>query len=167
MASIIGVETLQHTNGTTAMEIDSSGRVTKPNAVAWHAYKDNGTVTGASTTIVWNKTHTNVGSMYSTSTGEVTIPVAGLYFISVFGMPTSTTDKLLWFQLVKNGTEFQGFNPYAHQNASGFHVNTAGSIILDLSVNDVIKINLGNNSKVEMWAAAANSHNGFCGYLIG
>jgi len=30
MASIIGVETLQHTNGTTAATIDSSGRITTP-----------------------------------------------------------------------------------------------------------------------------------------
>lgn len=33
MASIIGVETLQHTNGTTAATIDSSGKVSFPNTV--------------------------------------------------------------------------------------------------------------------------------------
>jgi hypothetical protein len=168
MASIIGVETLQHTNGTTAMEIDSSGRITKPNAVAWHAYKDNGNVSGSGTDIIWNKTHTNVGNMYSNTTGEVTIPVAGLYFIYVFGMSNSGANDILWFQLVKNGSNFQGFNPYGAANGTGGgHFQVAGQIVLDLAVNDTIRIDLGNNSAATMWSNSANTHNGFGGYLIG
>ena len=40
MASEIGVQTIQHTNGTDAMTIDSSGRVFQPAKPALHGWSN-------------------------------------------------------------------------------------------------------------------------------
>ena len=42
MASELGVQTIQHTNGTDAMTIDSGGRVLTPQRPAFYAYGDDG-----------------------------------------------------------------------------------------------------------------------------
>ena len=71
MASIIGVETLQHTNGTTAATIDSSGRVSTPARPSFKAYADDGWIGisgNTDTVFAFDHTEHNVGSHYSTGT---------------------------------------------------------------------------------------------------
>ena len=80
MASILKVNTIQDaTNSTTAMTIDSSGRVLKPTTPHFHVRKSDGHV-GASTTIVWNNVVRDTESAYSTSTGKYTVPLTGLWW---------------------------------------------------------------------------------------
>lgn len=166
----LSVPTIKDSSGTnTAMTIDSSGRVAQPQKPAWHAFKDNGTVTGAETDIIWNKTKVNRGTIYSTTTGQVTIPVAGVYFIYMFGItPKTAAEDLIWFELMHNNSAVVGFNPYGEfATGSDGHMNVSGQIMLDLSVNDTLDVRLGNNSAAGMWAAGGNAHNGFGGYLVG
>jgi len=66
MASIIGVETLQHTNGTTAATIDTSGKI-KPTAsgsvVAVRHYSNNtriASITSGTTGTLWSFTDTKL-----------------------------------------------------------------------------------------------------------
>jgi len=81
--SKILVNELAHTNDTTAMTIDSSGRVALPNRP--YAFADFGgsayvSKTGGSTLVFDNAIH-NDGSHYNTGTGVFTCPVAGLYTV--------------------------------------------------------------------------------------
>ena len=94
MASIIGVETLQHTNGTTAATIDSSGRVALPNRP--YFFGDFGgsayvSKTGGSTLVFDNAIH-NDGGHYNTGTGIFTCPVAGLYTVQCCLLSQNTSD---------------------------------------------------------------------------
>ena len=40
MSSVLKVDAIQNTAGTSALTIDSSGRVLNPNAVGWFVYKN-------------------------------------------------------------------------------------------------------------------------------
>ena len=87
MASIIGVQELQHTNGTTAMTIDSSGRVTMANTVEIDAWRltSNFTTDGATIT-GWERvddaTAAYAGTGMSESSGVFTFPNTGLWKVT-------------------------------------------------------------------------------------
>ena len=87
MASEIGVQTIQHTNGTDAMTIDSSGRVLTParpalfaqgNSEANVTYANNADVAFATSGI--NKGEFEQGGMTLVSNTRFTAPVTGLYW---------------------------------------------------------------------------------------
>jgi hypothetical protein len=78
----LGVATLAHTNGTTAATIDTSGRILQPTKPAFSARGSGSWVDvadGVTAVIAMTVADINVGTCYSTSTYEFTAPVAGLY----------------------------------------------------------------------------------------
>ena len=88
MASEIGVQKIQHTNGTDAMTIDSSGRVLQPALPAFFAL---GTASGyqactTSNSVIseWSTSGTGYFSHggLTHSSGVVTVPVAGIYEVT-------------------------------------------------------------------------------------
>ena len=72
MASIIGVQELQHTNGTSAMTIDSSGRVTMPVVPAWRVSitSDQSFTTSGLHTVQLDQTDTENCFLYWIVTGK-------------------------------------------------------------------------------------------------
>ena len=86
MASIIGVENLQHTNGTTAATIDSSGRILQPAKPAFHARLTSGSTEGKTGTLVFNSEDFDIGGNYDTSNGRFTAPVSGIYYFAFDGL---------------------------------------------------------------------------------
>ena len=70
----------KNTNGTTAMSISSGGIITKPLTPAWFVGKTN-TSNAAQDPVVFDDVDVNVGSIYNSTTGKVTIPVAGNYYM--------------------------------------------------------------------------------------
>ena len=79
MASELGVQTIQHTNGTDAMTIDSSGRVLTPARPLFRVGMTNTTSGSTGGIIIFDTAKNNVGNHYNTSTGIFTCPVAGFY----------------------------------------------------------------------------------------
>lgn len=97
MASIIGVETLQHTNGTDAITIDSNGHVSMPKVYLCSAAWDGSSTADKSSKKVYTayetSDHTLASgqhkaiyrddySMLNASTGVVTIPADGVWIIA-------------------------------------------------------------------------------------
>ena len=79
------------TGNTTAMTVDSSGRVLMPARVCWMFTSSGGfTIAGASETakVNWDTQVVNIGSAWNGSNREFTAPVAGTYRIS-WGMEFS------------------------------------------------------------------------------
>ena len=82
MSSILKVDTIQNTGGTTGLTIDSSGRPLTPARPAFRAHMtgDQSAPTANSfTTIQFNATNYNIGNSFNTSTHTFTTPVAGIY----------------------------------------------------------------------------------------
>lgn len=87
MASIIGVQELQHTNGTSAMTIDSSGRVDMDASYVFDQWylNANHTTDGDSDITAWSQvafTGTSKISGMSHSSGIFTFPQTGLYKVT-------------------------------------------------------------------------------------
>ena len=143
MASIIGVETLQHTNGTTAATIDSSGRILQPARPAFHVTKGgtNQDITSATVTkIDWGTVVTDVGGHFSVANDEYTIPVSGMYHMQccLRGQATAATMDYVIVYFYLNGTMIRNLGQLNIRNndLSNSHVN--GSVNIYLNVGDVI-----------------------------
>ncbi len=154
MASIIGVETLQHTNGTTAATIDSSGRIKKPNQPRFRARNSgitNYTSTGA---MSWNTEDFDVGNNFSGST--FTCPIDGVYFFAfnVF----ANTGHSANVDMFHNG----GIIGRAERGTTAGGYETMGfSLIFPCSANDTVLLNL-NSGQVH----TNGDLNFFTGYLV-
>ena len=165
MASIIGVETLQHTNGTTAATIDSSGRILKPNQIAFNAYKSSSgnTTYAAGSTISTDMTSTdiNVGGHYKTSgadVGKFVAPVAGYYHFSINLFNNSTATKRV--SLVRSGDN-AGFAGQCQRGQSN-DFNSSGVTYLD--VGEKVYVTSQYASTV---IYHGSSHSYWSGYFIG
>ena len=88
--STLGIENIEHTNGTSAMTVDTSGRVTIPKVPAFavrgfgslqNAATVNGFTVGTGTDIIYNYTSIDINrdNAFDNTTGKYTVPVAGLY----------------------------------------------------------------------------------------
>jgi len=90
-------------NGVVYMNIDSSGRVTKPYQPAFRAYYSSRTTTVGSGTFVFDQVDNNIGSHYSTSTGRFTAPISGYYHISCCIQHSGGTSTAGYVDIRKNG----------------------------------------------------------------
>lgn len=176
MASIIGVENLQHTNGTTAATIDSVGRVLTPARPAFHAYGTTASWTIFSnslfTKLVLPATTLNIGTHYDTTNCKFVAPVAGVYhfYYKVYGRVESgggaSTYWMSRFHKNNNAITGYGVVSMAYLYASG------GA---DEAAVDSMNILLAANDEITVHAQAGGSSNGqyyppdstFGGHLIG
>jgi len=160
MSSILGVETLQHTNGTTALTIDSSGRVFTPARPAFHAYKGDDTSLQASGTYIFNSTFTNIGNCYDTTTGRFTAPVNGVYVFSTsLQMYGASGGRNL--QFFKNGSQLHsGGNAevVGQTPNTTTHQTVSYTAVLELVATDYITVH-------QTGFRGMQSH--FSGYLLG
>jgi hypothetical protein len=163
MSSVLKVDAIQNTAGTSALTIDSSGRMLTPARPAFRAKMTASGTLASVATIVWDDVSTagfglhNVGGHYSSSTGIFTCPVDGLYFFQFNVYQNDTTDAevdlYVGSQAVGNGRFFASGDSYGTMNAS---------TTLMLSANDEVM------TKVQVGTAYYNtSVSNFSGYLIG
>ena len=154
------VDTVQSTGGTTAMTIDSAGRILKPAIPRFSARMQGSGMSSNSeswTTMVFDNTLVNNGTCYNTSSGEFTAPIAGDYWFSTHVLQGSSSPAYGVLKWLKNGsTNFTGNKAYS----SGYDTWMSLSIILTLAVNDTLVVQSYNRfSKAD--------YGSFQGYLLG
>jgi len=97
MASELGVQTIQHTNGTDALTIASSGSVYPKGLTYWphcSVYKTgNQTATSAEEVVVWNNVTNNPNSDFNTSTNKYVAPIDGIYSLTINALTSSDADE--------------------------------------------------------------------------
>ena len=98
MSSILKVDTIQNTGGTTGLTIDNSGRVSNPNLISFEAYRTLGDVS-VNNVVVFNQTRHNTGSHYNTSNGTFTAPIAGSYIFTCHGFTNNTAELTMDMQV--------------------------------------------------------------------
>lgn len=104
------VQNIKHTNGTTAMTIDSSGRPAYPNRVAFEAWYTGSNLTfntGSNAVLTYNNVEQQGGTNYSTSTGKFTVPITGFYCFTLKNNFYNIADgSTMYHGLIQNGTGF-------------------------------------------------------------
>ena len=106
----LDVGTIRATNGTTAMTIDSSGRVLKPSQPVFEAWYTGGNLsfsTGSDQAQVYNNVTQQGGTNYNTSTGKFTVPITGFYCLTLKNnFYNIAADNTMYHGLIQNGTGF-------------------------------------------------------------
>ena len=140
--STLGIENIEHTNGTSALTVDTSGRINMPKvpAFAVRGYGTfsssvspsvNGVTIANGTDIIYNydEVTINRGSAFSNSTGIYTVPVAGLYQVQAgYGYKTSTNYLSLHLFLTASDDTQNGHiatwgnNGYRHTGRQVAHI---------------------------------------------
>jgi hypothetical protein len=156
-ATTLRATTIQHTNGTNALTIDSSGRIlaNQPHSAA-RGPESNTTTTNGSN-LNFNNAFTNIGSHFNTSTFRFTAPVTGSYLITVSLFTNGGTGRMA----IK-------INNAAYQNLQAHWGNTTShwsqSVIWRLNANDFVTVGDWQNTP---GASPYMGHSHFCCYLLG
>ena len=175
MASEIGVQKIQHTNGTDAMTIDSSGRVFRSVVPAFSAYLNSThNIASAATDekIVFNAEIFDHGGGFNTTTGEYTAPVSGLYQIN-FNLNFSGSGQSARYvrgRLYKNGSfstdMVQVHNHISNETGDADYAQCGLATVVDLTANDVLSIYAATSNDALVVAPTTRSTH-FSGFLIG
>jgi len=138
------VQNIKHTNNTTAITVDSTGRVFQPQKPMFYAKGVAGTGSVASTNnFVLSATDFNVGGHYSTTTGKFTAPVAGFYMFHANVMGDNTDARFMLRLRVNGSDKAQGSSS---SNANHYQ-DSKVSVLLQLSASDEVNLhNAGSKS---------------------
>jgi len=164
MSSILKVDTIQNTGGTTGLTIDSSGRPLTPARPAFKAYSSlTGWQSFGGTSFVkmpFNSVQHNIGTHYDTSNYKFVVPCNGVYyFYAQFFHDGNSHGQI---NIKENGSTEHAFG---HNSNQGDTVHT--TVTLELTANDYIETfgKISNSDTTDWYAYPSYSY--FCGYLIG
>lgn len=159
---------LTSTSGSERMRIDDAGRVTTPFQPAFVATNAPSTFTNA-VDIVWSSTALNRGSVYNTSNGRFTAPVAGLYQFFASVRIENTASAMTYYRISfrHNGSFVQSSrSQLSHRTATGYYSHSANDQAIYLNLNDYVNVMFETSASSSISTSAAGEHV-FYGYLIG
>lgn len=157
---------------TTAMTIDSTGRILTPARPAFRArIAGSSSAHGDQGVLVFETEDFDIGGNYNTSNGRFTAPVTGIYWFAfniitatntTGGTPTAGNSVAV--KLQKNGSDIEGTLGYSMINAN-YQIVLNSVHIIQLSASDYIEVNV--TSEFAYSDQNAFSDPTFQGYLLG
>ncbi len=135
----------------TAMTIDSVGRVTKPSQPAFTAQPTSFTGSGGiagTPTFIFATALLNIGGHFNTSNGRFTAPVAGNYFFTYSITASSSSKSARYFRvrLAKNGTTILNpHNTISDELNNADYNNISASGLVAMNANDYVELNYGSS----------------------
>ena len=165
MASVLKVNQIQHTGGTSALTVDSSGRINQPALPAMHWQGGNeGNVTIASNenffatndgqaAVYTDGTYLSFiqgGMTYTSSTGRFTVPIDGIYHISCTIYCNEDGQTFRINGKINGTSRFMAHNALNNSSPSsrGTHTVTA---TLKLTGGDYITFTNGSGHNVQFY----------------
>lgn len=144
MSSILGVQTIQHTNGTTAANVDTNGIITYPQKIVWYANNkdsasDTYSVNNAYAKHAYTEVIVNHGNAYDGSNSRFTAPVAGTYFVT-YSMHFRGVGYRQ-SKLYKNGSDTANYARQLYNSHTNYNESTlTANLYIDLAVNDYLEV---------------------------
>ena len=169
--STVQVQNISHTNGTSAMTIDSSGRILTPSRPAF-CVKRNGNQTFASANeqIQWNQERFDIGSNFDHTTNyDFTAPITGIYQLQ-YNLRLENLDtagSYIQIYLKVSGSTVDTYTIDLNEDFTSdvdFHMVTHASIY-QLNANDTVTMEYSQSGGTVQ--AQVQSESIFSGYLIG
>ena len=159
------VDTIKNTSGTTALTVDSGGRVLNPNVVAWFVKKTSTqTASGGDELITWQSVTLNQGSGFNTSGGNANkfvAPVHGIYTCAGTFL-TDTDSDIHDVALKKNSTVVVRTR---NAQASGYETYNF-TWVGEMDANDTLHLEIVTSGK-KVYGDANGYWTTWCGHLIG
>ena len=155
--------------GSERMRIDSAGRVTMPYQPAFVANTAPSTLTD-NVDIVWSATALNRGSVYNTSNGRFTAPVAGLYqffaSVRIENAVSAVTYHRISFK--HNGSYVTSSRSQLnHRTATGYWSHSSNDQAIYLNLNDYVNVTFETSGGSSSFSTSARNEHVFYGYLLG
>jgi len=162
MTSILKVNQIQNTAGTTALEIDSSGRILTPARPAFRVHGTSTTWTNfvSNTKLsLLTSVDYNIGNYYNTTNHEFVAPINGLYHFFGRLYVNNTTNFSDFFISIDDGSLDASLYWHSSEDATIDQSQTFSEVI-QLTANQTVSIK-GNSG------AYFPNYSGFGGYLLG
>ena len=171
MASELQVDAINHSGGTNAMTIDSSGRVSTLVRPAFFAYLN--TTTAISSDATDQKVLFNAEDFDKTNNfanNEFTAPIAGLYQfnVAIVFQSSGQSSRYTRARLFKNGstTQIESHSHMSDETSNNDYSGVTFGAVMDLSANDVISVHIAvANSNLSI--SGINKTTNFSGFFIG
>ena len=163
MTSVLKVDNIQNSSGTSAISIDSNGVVTKPVIPAFFARNSTHTYITVTQTVVYDTVSAvgcfNQGGHYSTSTGKFTAPVDGVYsFAAQFYSNQEAQANMFWYI---NDVAIASSQVNATNDQSNYE-GIEMALTLKLDANDKVHISGASHGYHQN-----SSYSYICGHLVG
>ena len=146
MSSVLKVDAIQNTSGTTGLTIDNSGAILRPVLPYGQASKGGSAQSATSKITIRNNVISGGGLTVDTTNDRMIVPIAGLYAIG-FTSLTDSTNTNTEVHMRKNGTQIAGTSSQTQSAAS--YATLSMHFIIELAANDYI----------EWWVAGGAVHN--------
>ena len=139
MTSVIKVDQIQNTSGTSGLSIDSNGIITQPNLIGFDARITASFTSGDTTTKVGNvwTVDYNKGSVFTASTSRFVAPVEGFYLFNFAAEKSDNHSTSFSITLYLNGSEIGNVRIY---HATQDHRKTLTlTKLIKLDANDYVE----------------------------
>jgi len=161
----VSANTIASSTGTTALTIDSSGRILTPNRPifsATHTLALDLTAVILTSSNCFNQIDYNVGNCFNASNGRFTATIAGYYDCSVHIADISASSNQTNVRIRRNGAANTGPLAEAYNQTGTGSVNVMVRSIIFLNVGDYIDF-----EAFRLQSLSAVQHKRFIIYLIG
>ncbi len=175
--STLAVDAIQNAAGTTAMTLDSAGRILTPARPYFRVGMGTSQTGITNGDVIFDTIKDNVGGHYSTSNGRFTAPIAGVYQFghSVLFQDVANSDDGITLHYYKNGSgdnESWLFDRAQGEDANGYsgsggYLNSRGSGTITLAVGDYVNLNVYTSGSIGVHGNSNQSWSQWYGYLIG
>ena len=172
--TVQGVQNIKYDASTTAMTIDSTGRILQPAKPAFRVSKaNNQSISNATNTkVTWDSEHWDIGSNFDISNDQFVAPIAGIYHFDCLLRCTANggTQEIGRAMIFRNGSIYCDlFQMHTAANQmSNSHVG--GGVDMQLSATDAITIRAYIEGESPVVGGQADTYGSRCwwsGHLIG